>query len=147
MSKITYQPATRASVRHIAQRLRSADFEEYVMATGRNPVFHLVDAAMDCPGATVALKDGTPIAVLGCYDASPWLLGTDGIEGLAAGKALLRDGSLAMEQWAAEQGPLSHYAYAANTLHIRYLEALGCRVDPPAPRGPFNADFRRFTYE
>lgn len=120
------------------------------MATGRHPYRLFARMALACPGVQIALIDDVPVAALGCTNhgdhGSPWLLGTPGIEGMAAGRALLRDGSMMMEQWAAEYGLLSNHAYAENAVHIRYLKALGCTLRDPRPYGPLQRPFMEFIY-
>lgn len=144
-------PASLDNAAVVESNLRPADFEEFVMSTGRNPkgLFRLgVTTAQQSYCGTV---DGVPACIYGVtldHDgvASPWFMGTPLIEGMAVAKAMLVYGRMLFRDWYDEFGPLRHYAYAKNELHIRYIEALGCEIKPSAPRGPFNAPFREFTY-
>jgi hypothetical protein len=150
VSSITIHTATREDVEHISDNLRLADFEEFVCATGRHPHGLLVNRAL-ASGAYVARIDGVPAAVYGCVPqgrtGAPWLLGTDAIQGFAAAKALVVIGQLLFPMWARQYPDgLRHRASAANPLHLRYIAALGCTIDPPKPHGPMLALFREFHY-
>ena len=151
MSKITVNTdPSRGDVAFVSDNLRKADFEEFVMATGRHPLGLLANRALAC-GAHVAEMDGIPVAVFGCVPqgstGAPWMLGTDRIAGFEAARALLEIGRDCFNKWAAEYPEgLRHRAYASNALHLRYIRALGAELDEPQPFGPSGALFREFTY-
>jgi hypothetical protein len=150
VSSITFHhDPTREEIGYISDNLRLADFEEFVMATGRHPRGLLVSRAMASKGTMIAKRDGRPAAVFGCVPqgrtGAPWLLGTDDIVGFDAARALVTTGSLLFEQWSQDYPDgLRHRAYATNKVHLRYLKALGCRIDEPKPYGPLGAMFREF---
>lgn len=152
MSSITihYSPP-QEDIKYIADNLRAADFEEFVAATGRHPSRLLVKRAMASKGTMVAKRDGRPAAVFGCVPqgrtGAPWMMGTDDIVGFPAARALLTMGSLLFEQWAQDYPDgLRHRAFASNSVHLRYIEALGCKLEEPKPYGPLGAMFREFSY-
>lgn len=134
----------------VEENLRPADFEEFVMSTGRHPRGVFRQGVADAYEAHCGLVDGRPACVFGLsFDGdtpAPWFMGTPAIEGRDVTRVMLREGRRLFRSWAKKFGPLRHWAYAKNDLHIRYIEALGCEVKPPAPRGPLLAPFREFTY-
>ena len=152
MSSITFHhDPTREELEYISDNLRAADFEEFVMATGRHPNGLLVARAMASTWTMIAKRDGRPAAVFGCVKqgrtGAPWMLGTDDINGFDAARQLLGVGKLLFDTWARTYPDgLKHRAYAANPLHLRYIAALGCEIDDPKPYGPLRAQFREFRY-
>jgi hypothetical protein len=152
VSSITFHGSpSREDIKYIADNLRVADFEEFVAATGRHPSRLLVKRALASEGAMIAKRGGRPAAVFGCVPqgrtGAPWMMGTDDIVGFPAARALLTMGSLLFEQWAQDYPDgLRHRAFASNSVHLRYIEALGCKLEEPKPYGPLGAMFREFSY-
>ncbi len=136
---------------YVEEHLRPADVEEFVMSTGRSPKGLFRTGIDNAEHAYCGLVDGIPACVYGLTIdtegvAAPWFMGTPAIGGVAVSKAMLTIGRFLFLDWADQYGPLRNWAYAKNDLHIRYIEALGCEVEPPAPRGPLLAPFREFTF-
>lgn len=150
MSNITVTAATRRDLEFISDNLRPADFEEFLSASGRHPFKVFARRVLALPGSLVALMDGEPIAAFGIFEDgdhwSPWLMGTDKLATFSAAKAMLLLGRTYLAHWYDQYGELKHHVYAKNTLHIRYLEALGCKIGDPQPFGPFGAQFKEFRY-
>jgi hypothetical protein len=151
VSNITFHPAVREDIEYISANLREADFEEFVMATGRHPHGLLVKRALASAGTMVAKRDGRPAAVFGCVPqgdtGAPWLMGTPDIEGFDAARKLIETGRSLLDSWAQlYPGGLKHRAYAGNPVHIRYLVALGCQLSDPKPYGPLSGLFREFSH-
>ena len=141
----------REEIEYISDNLRAADFEEFVMATGRHPYGLLVKRAMASEGTMIAMVDGRPAAVFGCVPqgrtGAPWMLGTADITGYAAARACVEVGRELFYYWARDYPDgLRHRAYADNPVHRRYIRALGCEIDEPKPYGPMGAKFREFSY-
>lgn len=120
------------------------------MATGRHPRGVFRSSISQSYQSYCGLVDERPACIYGlAFDGdtpAPWFMGTSAIEGLAVGRTMVRSGRLLFRDWSLRFGTLRNWAYAKNDLHIRYLEALGCAIKPPAPHGPVGALFREFTF-
>ena len=149
---------TPEAVEWVADRLREADRLELEAAHG----FSMADAVVrrkllraavlassggEC-WAAHCRATGEPVAILGVApagwvsdDASPWLLGTDGV--LKQARALVCLGRIAVADWAS-RWHLINWVDARNTASVRWLERIGFAMDDPAPRGPAGVEFRRF---
>lgn len=121
------------------------------MANGRSPAGLFRTGIDNAHRAYCGFVGGVPSCVYGLTIdtegvAAPWFMGTPAIEGRDVARVMLRFGRRLFRDWSLQFGTLRNWAYAKNDLHIRYIEALGCEVKPPAPRGPLLAPFREFTY-
>ena len=151
MSNISFQAPTKAALDYISENLRLADFEEYVMATGRHPYGLFAKRALAATVCLVAYRDGVPAAVLGYTDCgdhrAPWMMGTDQIEGHAVARFLLEFGRPLVRSRAQEGKPLRHRVYAENEVHIKFIKMLGFEVDETSHHyGPLAAQFKEFRY-
>jgi len=132
---------------YVGDNLREADFEEYVMSTGRHPSITFAKELYNIEGLRCGVVDGKPAAIFGCYKRHPWFLGTSAIEGVQVGMAMRRIGNVLFPEWYQERGELSNYVLDTNELHKKYIKSLGATLsDKAETRGPFNALFRKFTY-
>lgn len=154
---MTFKEATEEDIAFIAANLRRADFEEYVMATGRSPVQTIHETIVATDGARLGILDGEPVCLFGVTPlnptwgpndggAAPWMLGTDGLTKPGAKRHIVRYGRQFVRGCAAMWGWVYHRVYAKNEAHVRFLEGIGCRIGPAKPFGPFGAPFREFTY-
>jgi hypothetical protein len=146
----TLRPASYEDIVHVANNLRPLDHEEFVAYTGRSPERVMADAVFPSGTARCGCVNGEPAAIYGVDDTPevtlPWMVGTPALEGLAFGRFLLRTGRELFAGWAEEHGTLTNYAYAKNTLHIKFIRLLGCEVGDPQPYGALRLPFRKFTY-
>jgi hypothetical protein len=147
---ITLRPATYEDIEFVARNLRPADHEEYIAYTGRSPERTMADAVFPSGSAQCGLIAGIPAAIYGLDVtdnlAIPWMVGTPDIEGVSVGRQIVRQGRKLFAQWAEEHGTLSNYAYAKNTVHLKFIRLLGCEIGDPQPYGATQLPFRKFTY-
>lgn len=150
MSKqIEIRPATKSDLAYVGENLRLADFEEYVMSTGRHPAKRFARSLDGVPDLLCGTVNGRPACIFGCYAGRPWFLGTEDIEGPQVGLVMAKEGRKLFRQWASEQpdGTLSNEVYDDNVLHKRYIELLGCTLsDRTITKGPLGGIFRPFTF-
>jgi hypothetical protein len=110
----------------------------------------MADALFPSGTAMCGLINGIPAAIYGLDDTTevslPWMVGTPDIEGVALGRYLLRKGRKLFAEWADIHGTLSNFAYAKNTLHLKFIRLLGCEIGDPQPYGATQLPFRKFTY-
>lgn len=154
MSKrIEIRPASRADILYVGKNLRQADFEEFVMLTGRHPAKRFARDLEGYDDLWCGVVDGKPAAIFGCHwgnnsGGAPWFLGTEDIEGPQVGLFMVREGRALFKYWATIFGELSNSVYDDNHLHKRYIQLLGAELsDTVELMGPFNAPFRKFTYK
>lgn len=144
------RPATYADIDYVAHRLRPADHDEFVATTGRSPEPFMAKALSVDGSAWCGTLDDIPVAIYGLdisdHGASPWMVGTPAIEGFQVARHLVRHGRKLFREWADTHGKLHNYAYAANTVHIKFIRLLGCEVGDPQPYGALRLPFMEFTY-
>jgi hypothetical protein len=149
---IEIRPAKTADLLYVGKNLRQADFEEFVMSTGRHPAKRFARELRGYDDLLCGTADGIPAAIFGCHwgnpGGAPWFLGTEDIEGPQVGRLMVREGRKLFKQWAQIFGTLSNAVYDENHLHKRYIELLGAELsDTVHYVGPFNAPFRKFTFK
>lgn len=131
--------------------LREADRKELRYGCGPLTTRGLIDMVR-LSGGTATYYKGQPATLWGVtrYEekrvAHPWMVGTDVITGLAAGRCLLKHARMVFKAHASGGFVLTNMVYAKNTAHIRFLEALGCQFGPTVPWGPSTKPFKEFTY-
>lgn len=125
------RPAFASDADDLAPRLRAIDVAEIAAGTGRDPLA-VLRAGVES-GAEAAVDDGRVVALFGCANGAPWLLGSPEI----ARKpwALLRPARAVVAEWLAEHGMLLNYVYAKHRQSVRWLTWLGFTVEPPRPLG------------
>ena len=151
MPKIEIRPASRSDLDYVGANLRAADFEEFIMSSGRDPRLAFSRRAQGSHDLSCGLVDGTPACIFGVMPqdgwAAPWFMGTDKIEGRAVARLMLTHGRELLDKWADEFGFLENSVYDRNTLHKKYIKALGCTLAPEVISwGLQEAPMRTFTY-
>lgn len=152
MSKhLEIRPAKTADLLYVGKNLRQADFEEFVMVTGRHPAKAFARDLRGYDDLLCGVCDGRPAAIFGCHwgrsGGAPWFLGTEDIEGPQVGRFMIREGRRLFAEWAKIFGTLSNTVYDQNHLHKRYIQLLGAELsDSTETLGPFDEPFRQFTY-
>lgn len=150
MSNIEIRPATTGDLLYVGNNLRAADFEEYLMSTGRHPRSNFAKSLQGFDDLLCGTADGTPACIFGCHRGGqggvPWFMGTEAIEGLAVARTMVREGRRLFKQWTTLFGPLGNYVYASNELHIKYIKAIGCTLGEPTRWGAQNLEYLPFTY-
>lgn len=125
-------------VEYLASRLRPADVAE-VQAMGLDPLQSLtIGFATSSQVYTVALKDGTPIAMFGVVDTgketgSCWMLGTPEIESHKI--EFLRKCRPWVDVLHLQFPLLWNWVDARNTLHLAWLRWIGFRRSTSMPLG------------
>lgn len=141
-----------ASIEHIAplaERMRAADVDEVLAASGRAPHEALEISLRKSALAWTALIDGSPEIMFGVGDlnvltltAAPWLLGTDAVE------RHYREFSRRSRDWRDQL--LERYAVLRNVVDDRnevskrWLRWLGFELSDPAALGVNGELFRLF---
>jgi len=152
VSKIEIRPATPSDIKYVGDNLCKADFEEFVMTTGRHPSKAFANLTRDTTDMQCGLLNGKPACIFGVVPmpdgtGSPWLLGTDDIAGPAVARVLLTYGREQFARWAETYGTLSNWVYDRNTLHKKYIALLGATLDDDVMEiGWQRTPLRNFTY-
>ena len=134
-------PARAAHIRTIAKRMRQADRDEVLAASGRSPGQALVFSLRKSSVSWTALVDGRPEVMFGVGDlnilarvGAPWLLGTDAVE--IHSVAFLRRSRGFTDQLLRRYSVLRNFVDDRNTVSIRWLRWLGFTLlDPIEIRG------------
>jgi hypothetical protein len=152
VSKIEIRPATTSDVKYVGDNLCKADFEEFVMTTGRHPSLAFALLTRDTTDMQCGLLNGKPACIFGVVPmpdgtGSPWLLGTDDIAGPAVARALLTHGREQFARWAETYGTLENWVHDPNDLHKKYIALLGATLDDDVMEiGWQRTPLRKFTY-
>jgi hypothetical protein len=124
-------PAEPRHIRTIAKRMRRADVEEILAASGKTPVQAL---------AHTALINGRPEMMFGVGDlnilagvGAPWLLGTD--EVVRHQTAFLRGSRDWLDQLLQRYSVLRNFVDDRNKVSIRWLKWLGFSLLDPVDMG------------
>lgn len=128
-------------IRTIAARMRTADREEVLAASGRSPLAALAYSFRKSSCCWTAVIDGRPELMWGVGDinilagvGAPWLLGTDAVE--ENFRVFLRVSSNWPAQLLQRYSVLRNFVDARNTVSVRWLEWLGFQLlDPVEFRG------------
>ncbi len=150
------RPLKEGDTRYVADNLRQADIDEVVaaygpIATPRGVIEASVVATPDpCTitspcgsGEPVAIIGTTPGTLLGGEPASPWMLGTEKIMNfprpfVVGGRGYVR---AMLERY----DILANYVDVRNIVSVRWLKAIGFKLDDPKPYGPAGLPFHRFS--
>lgn len=140
--------ATLADIADLLPRLRAADLAEIEAATGRAPFDVLAESVTTSEWSEVLLIEGGVEALGGLGALSPttgvpWLVGSARLGDDP--RWLLRESRRQLRRMLRRFAALENRVDARNAAAIRYLRALGVRLDPPAPHGPQGLPFHRFS--
>jgi hypothetical protein len=133
----------------IADRMRQADRDEVLAASGRSPREALEFSLRKSSFARTALIDGVPEVMFGVGDINvltrtggPWLLGTDAVD--RHWVAFVRRSRGSLEQLSSRYAVLMNLVDARQTASIRWLRWLGFTVEEPTLAGVELREFRLF---
>lgn len=150
-SKPYVRKATYEDAKSLAPRLRAVDRQE-IVALDRNPSMVLFEA-MECCTKVFSIID-TNGQVVGMFGVSPftlqtgltvgavWLLGSDELKNIRF--TFLRECSHWIDELHADHPVLWNWAFANNTLHLRWLQWLGFKIVGTAPIGKRGEIFHQF---
>lgn len=137
---------------YIQQNMRDADRDELWAAYSMDPAHCLMISMMSSTRCWTGLVDGVPICMFGVVPASlvesvgrPWMIGTPAVEKFD--RIFLKHCHEVVKNMASEYKTLYNFVDLRNKKAIRWLRWLGFTMEEPAPFGPFNLPFRRFTME
>lgn len=136
-------------IQPIADRMRQADRDEVLAASGRSPREALEYSLQKSSIARTALVDGVPEVMFGAGDVNiltrtgaPWLLGTDAID--RHWVAFLRGSIGSLAQLSARYDVLINLVDDRQSASIRWLQWLGFTVGEPITAGVERRAFRLF---
>lgn len=142
--------ATTEHLEYIQQNMREADREELWAAYHMDPAHSLQISMLCSTRCWTGLIDGVPICMFGVVPASlvesvgrPWMIGTPAVEKFD--RIFLKHCHEVVKNMASEYKTLYNFVDLRNKKAIRWLKWLGFTMEEPAPFGPFNLPFRRFT--
>ena len=145
---VRIEPARQEHVDGLKGRLRAQDRDEVLAACGLPPDAALQRAFADSVLAWAAVRGDRPLAVFGAGrgtapgTGSPWLLGTDALDG--AGRDFALHSKVYVGHMLARFSRLENWVDARNTRSVRWLAWCGFRVGAARPFGPFRLPFHPF---
>ncbi|MDX8537068.1 DUF2833 domain-containing protein [Mesorhizobium abyssinicae] len=129
-------PARAGHIRSIARRMRKADREEVLAASGYTPAAALIFSLRKSSHAWTAMIDGVPEVMFGVGDlnvlagvGAPWLLGTDAVEKHYV--HFLRSSVGFRDQLLRRYAVLKNFVDVRNRASIRWLRWLGFTLSDP----------------
>lgn len=142
-------PADASHIASIAERMRAADVDEVMAASGRTPHEALEISLRKSAIAWTALIDGRPEIMFGAGDlnvltltAAPWLLGTDAVA--QNYRAFLRGSLDWRDQLLGRYAVLRNVVDDRNEISKRWLRWMGFELSEPAALGVNGEMFRLF---
>lgn len=135
---ITFAKATLEDAEYVGRRLRAADLME-VMALGFRGVDAVVYSFHDSDECYTAFADGRPCMVFGMMDPPlgevgyVWALGTDDCTRYPV--SMVRYGRRFLQRFLARRPELMNWCDARYGKALKWLKAIGFRVEAPAPFG------------
>ncbi|WP_428661374.1 hypothetical protein [Reyranella sp.] len=125
---VVIRPATAEDCHDIAPRLRSADAQELLAATGSPPDVSLPSTLRWHP--SVVELEGRPEAIMGCarlddIEGVPWFASTDVPVSPRWRVAFLRYSRQVVDDWQRTFPLLHNFTDARNTVHHRWLKRIG----------------------
>lgn len=137
ISDVLYEPLTLDHLEEILPNIRDIDTEECEDIFGVDIEEGLIWSLEQSDLAYAAKVDGEIVCVFGLVIgetvSTPWLVGTDAI-----GDNWLHFARASRDIWDSMRdahGPLANYLKKTNTVHLRWLEWLGCTFEP-VPKCP-----------
>lgn len=156
MKAVVAGPSSEVALEAVAIHMRHSDIVEAQLSHAMSPhqaVYSSSASSLD----EAALYDcmGVPLAVGGVAldgdEPRIWMLGTTRLNQVLdhlAGRRAFHWATLGLvESWLMEYGRLSNWVHASNRRSVRWLQAMGFEVAPPAPHGVMDAPFRFFLRE
>lgn len=139
---------------YIAANLRPADAKELEAASGHtNYRDRLTMSVALSEEVRVVECDGVPILVFGLAPISDavaaiWACGTSSVSRFR--RSFVEDSRAMLQSWFDARSKLvrlANFAHADNTVHHRWLKAVGATLHPEEPVGHRGAMFRPFTID
>lgn len=143
-------PGNDEHVQNVTGRLRKADCEEVLAATGRDPDEmlrvcwnnSLYRWAIIWDREAIGLFGVHPFSLTG-FNAVPWMLGTDRMEEIKL--SIVRHSKSLLDQVLTLYPILSNWVDVRNEMSIKWLKWLGFTLsDEPMPYGPKSMPFYYF---
>lgn len=148
----TFELATPQHVEAMRGRIRQADQDECMAASGVTAEEALLEGIRLTDYPVAALVDGEVVCVFGVRRLTilgatgiPWMLGTDALDRHA--RELLNLGRYYLGVQMQTFRVLTNWVDARNTRSIRWLRKLGFQVFEPEPYGKAGLPFCRFVME
>jgi len=122
---IIIRNATQSDVDYVCTHMRQDDRLEIWASHRRTPK----QAAIVCGTASpyIALVDGVPCIIFGCFGGTPWLLATPLIQTI--GVRFIRGSKAIVDQWLDQYKVLENYVHADNEISIQWLKWLGFSLE------------------
>ena len=152
------RPLEDGDIRHVAENMRRADIDEIFAQYGANnsPRAILEFSAATTPDTrtiTSPCGSGEPVAIIGTVPptligpgiARPWMLGTDKI--FDHPRAFVMGGRGYVRDMLRRYGKLENHVDVRNVVSVRWLKAIGFKLDEPQPQGALCMLFHRFGAE
>jgi hypothetical protein len=139
---------TPSDVRYIASHMRAADRREVEAASGLSTFKVLKEGIkLSALSGVVRSPAGLPLAIMGVVNVAPgagsiWLLGTDGI--VTHKRMLHKLAKIVLPKLHAMWPTLGNIVDARNTVHIRWLKAMGFQFSAPVTAGVASLPFLPF---
>ena len=141
MASFTYEPPSLSSLVWIARNLRDDDLLEIAYGLpGEDPVSVLLTQVALDPTAMVAFYGEEPVAVLGCNDGRPWMLGSVKLNAIPL--AMTREAIRLRDLWLGEHGVLMNRVLRHATTNVDWLKRIGFEMVPSA-----DPDYLKFSME
>jgi len=151
-NKIRITEGKDLDILRMAGRIRKADEDELLAATGRNPMHVLTESWIDGGRRWAAWSGDELVCVFGVAlgpvisgvgSGIPWLIGTDLMEDVK--KEFLKESRWRVDEWVEEFGVLYNFVDVRNTRSIRWLKWLGFKfVEETIALGPHGMPFLQF---
>lgn len=137
-------PVTSSHIFYIARHMREADRAEVAAASGLPPEKVLAEGVRRSADSMVYTgPTGAPVFIVGVVEPGIiWLLATDGI--LKHKRALHKLAPLVLKQWHLRWPRMGNIVDARNTIHIRWLKAMGFQFGEPIIAGVAQIPFLPF---
>ncbi len=134
--------ATIQDVERLAPNLRQVDRDEITLAYGADPMDALWASYYASDMCWAATEGEDVVAVFGCGDHTPWLLGSELMSKVS--RAIVRHSRLYIYFMLRQYGFLWNYVWHRNTVSIRWLRWCGFYVLDPVPYGQKGELFHPF---
>lgn len=147
---VSFRSASAEDAKWFAPRLRAADRQEIIAATGETPDLTL-RASVAMGDAMVGMVDDEPVALLGFPMMSllpttirPWMVGTDQVE--AHDRAVARASYEMVNLHRRRCDVMVNHVDGRNLKAIKWLGWLGFTIEEARPHGPYGVPFHRFFW-
>jgi nitrogenase molybdenum-iron protein alpha/beta subunit len=151
MPKKEIVSTTVAHIEELAKTMRKCDADEVWASGHMTPLEALQRGVALSEESFTGLMDGKVVCIFGVStvtpfsrDGVPWLLASDLIN--ETQHTFLRVNRVYVNEIKKRYASLENYVDCRNIKAIKWLKWLGFELDEPAPYGPDNMLFRRFSY-